>query len=761
MASKPMRRLALRPHFGLHRRGPSQYVAHSHDRYHLLSGDIFSNLVPLLDGTLDADGIVERLSDSHPPEDVYYALDRIGALGCLTGVDEAVASADPEVIYWSALGTNAGLSRARLDAVQVRIVDLSRNRSACDPLVDALARLGIAVSEQPDAGRLSLTIAVCDDYLDSQLGEIAAPARAPDSFCLVCKPGGTVSWIGPLLLPGGRPCWECLVHRITVNRVSLMGRSQAGCHPSGPPQGILPTSLGLAAEFVATQVANWAATGGASPLVDTVWTLNHATLDWARHDVRARPHCPSCGEPPAHGPFISSLSECQPVHLVSRDKAFAAETGSRACGPEETVERLQWLVSPITGIVPKMIESKVPIPVHLVSCRQVSTPVAAGRPHHRELPLGAGGKGATAMQARAGCIAEAVERFSCGWDGTERRHRARFVDLRDSAVHPDELLGFSDRQYASREAWNEENTHNFFWIPERFDETAEVDWVPSWSLGHSRFRWLPAAFCYYDYPFGSDVAFCRADSNGCASGNVLEEAVLQGLMELVERDAVAIWWYNQLRRPRLQVGALSGAARNYLELVRERYDARGRSFELLDLTHDLGVPVVAATSWRRDGEDRILMGFGAHLDASIAAMRAACELGQTDALFGHIDDPVAGHRRGHASRWFSTATTTTASYTVPDDAAPRAEAKPVTSSRDILDDITAMVRRLRDKGLDVLVVDMTRPDIGFPTARVVVPGLCHFWNRYGRRRLYELPVALGWLSDPNNELSLNPTPFFL
>jgi ribosomal protein S12 methylthiotransferase accessory factor len=45
--------------------------------------------------------------------------------------------------------------------------------------------------------------------------------------------------------------------------------------------------------------------------------------------------------------------------------------------------------------------------------------------------------------------------------------------------------------------------------------------------------------------------FCRADSNGNAAGNTLEEAtILQGFVELIERDSVALWWYNRLRRPR-------------------------------------------------------------------------------------------------------------------------------------------------------------------------------------------------------------------
>ena len=40
----------------------------------------------------------------------------------------------------------------------------------------------------------------------------------------------------------------------------------------------------------------------------------------------------------------------------------------------------------------------------------------------------------------------------------------------------------------------------------------------------------------------------HADSNGCAAGNTLEEAIVQGFLELVERDAYAIWWYNRLQR---------------------------------------------------------------------------------------------------------------------------------------------------------------------------------------------------------------------
>jgi ribosomal protein S12 methylthiotransferase accessory factor len=47
-----------------------------------------------------------------------------------------------------------------------------------------------------------------------------------------------------------------------------------------------------------------------------------------------------------------------------------------------------------------------------------------------------------------------------------------------------------------------------------------------------------------------------------------------------------------------------------------------------------------------------------------------------------------------------------------------------------------------------------------PVARVVVPGLRHFWRRLGPGRLYDVPVRLGWLAAPVAEAQLNPLSMF-
>src|SRR5207237_290254 len=81
-----------------------------------------------------------------------------------------------------------------------------------------------------------------------------------------------------------------------------------------------------------------------------------------------------------------------------------------------------------------------------------------------------------------------------------------------------------------------------------FDDERETEWTPVWSLTEERSKYAATASCYFGYPFSPEHDFCRPDSNGNAAGVNLEEAILQGFLEVVERDAVALWWYNSARR---------------------------------------------------------------------------------------------------------------------------------------------------------------------------------------------------------------------
>jgi ribosomal protein S12 methylthiotransferase accessory factor YcaO len=81
---------------------------------------------------------------------------------------------------------------------------------------------------------------------------------------------------------------------------------------------------------------------------------------------------------------------------------------------------------------------------------------------------------------------------------------------------------------------------------------------------------------------------------------------------------------------------------------------------------------------------------------------------------------------------------------------------PCLARPDLREEVELCVERARERGLEVLVVDQTREEIGLPVVRVAVPGMRLFRARFAPGRLYDIPVALGWLSAPLAEEDLNP-----
>ncbi len=67
---------------------------------------------------------------------------------------------------------------------------------------------------------------------------------------------------------------------------------------------------------------------------------------------------------------------------------------------------------------------------------------------------------------------------------------------------------------------------------------------------------------------------------------------------------------------------------------------------------------------------------------------------------------------------------------------------------DLLDDIKLCQQIVEQHGMEMLILNQTRPDIGLRVVKVIVPGMRHFWKRLGAGRLYEVPVQFGWLKNP-------------
>jgi len=423
--------------------------------------------------------------------------------------------------------------------------------------------------------------------------------------------------------------------------------------------------------------------------------------------------------------------------------------GYRTVSSRSTVARFRKHVSPLTGVVTRLerIEADLPMNTNFFAGHNFSGPALTIDALRSGLTGGSFGKGSTAEQGEASALMEAIERYSGIFQGDEIRTPKRFTDFSPGeAIHPNDVLLFSDAQYQAPE--NEPpDSHP---VPPPFDPSARMEWSPAWSLRDQCFRYLPTSLMYFFY--GSDQPGYQADSNGCAAGNTREEAIVQGFLELVERDSYAIWWYNRVQREEVDLARFNDS---YVHDLRSQLADSGRRLWVLDITSDLGVPTyVAMTHWMQNEHENIEFGSGAHFDSRIALLRALTELNQ------FLSIGLMGGGSGEKPSLDGTTPLRLRDnpFLVPSGtgaAPPDSGAKfgPLENTRHQAEACVEIARRA---GLDFLVLDQTRADVEVPVVRVIVPGLRHFYRRFAPGRLYDVPVKLGLREHPMPEGDLTP-----
>lgn len=654
--------------------------------------------------------------------------------------------------YWDACGLASPDGREGGLTTRLTLRSLS-DAETTRAVRRALADVSCEVVEDAEAVPSDLAVVVCDDYLDPRLGDLDADYRATGRPWLLACPSGTKVWLGPVLEPGVSACWHCLAHRLWRHRtVEACAQTSLGREGPAPrPPSSLPSSLAAAAHLVAHEVLKWS--GGlrrGSP--GGIWILDTVDLQSRLHELRRRPQCPSCGDPAA----VSDRAR-RPFVLKHTEVTEVNSGGYRATPAEQVLATYRHLVSPVTGIVKDLRPDPwAPSFVHAYRSGPNPARVADGQVDPRAALRGEnGGKGATARDAEVGALGEAVERFSAGFQGDELRHRGSLADLGASAIDPADCLLFDPRQQADRQRWNAEHG-DFNHVSPPVDPDEVVDWTPLWSFTEHRHRYLPTAMLYFGAP---GPAWACADSNGNAAGTSREDAVLQGLLELVERDAVALWWYNRDRLAPVDIEAFGDP---WVADTVAHHDTLGRQVWVLDATSDLEIPVMVAISRLRqavDGSERVMFGFGAHLDPATALRRAVAELNQ---LLPAVSDAALASADRDTVDWLTHATLADQPYLAPLRGAPCRPADfPRTAPGDLAAAVETLVARLADEGLETLVLDQTRPDVGMPAVKTVVPGLRSFWARFAPGRLFDVPVRLGRRSAPVRYEELNPMPLFL
>ncbi|MFI6206314.1 TOMM precursor leader peptide-binding protein [Streptomyces sp. NPDC051041] len=740
--------------------GEAAYLV-SHRGVTALRGDAAEILVPLLDGSRSPDAVLREATASLTADEAVQALRTLDASGLLrlrparTDPPAAPFPPDPAAeAYWDLAGLDgaqvpAALARSSVHVVAADDGDADELRAACRASGLALAR---------SADDADLTLVVTDDYLSPRLRDVDAGHRASKRPWLLAGTGSTACWVGPLFQPHEGPCWHCLASRLRGHRRSEepLRRALGLAGPPVRPRAALAAGRSLTVQLAVLEAAKWLA-GLRGPTRNCVHVLDTIGLRGTLHPVTRLPQCAACGDP-----GLMARRSTRPFVPRSRPKTGQDLNGHRALSPARMLERYGSLVDPVTGIVKEI--RRAPRSPEFVQAflsgenLAMRSPTLAGvRAGLRSL---SGGKGLTETEARVSALGEAVERYSGTRQGDEPVVRDSYRGLGPAAVHPNASQLYDVRQLRDRDRWNARGSR-LQYVPPAFDETRPTDWTPVWSLTGGTQRLLPTSMLYFSEEPSPD-GLC-ADSNGNAAGSSPEDALVQGFLELVERDAVALWWYNRTRQPAVDLDAF---AEPYVDRLREGCRALHREVWALDLTSDFGIPVVAALSRRTDkpAED-IVFGFGAHFDPRIALRRALTEMGQLLPLVSEVTPAGTGYLVDDpdALDWWRHATLAGWPYVTADPALPRSgpDHWTYTPSTDLRDDVAAITEAVRQRGMDLLVLDQTRPDLELPVVKVIVPGLRHFWPRFAPGRLYTTPVALGRRPRPTPYEELNPVPLFV
>jgi ribosomal protein S12 methylthiotransferase accessory factor len=731
--------LQFAPNFTVYALSSDELCLYSEDRKFILRGTLYCAIAALLaESARSAKDLESVLAQYFPADQVQEALKRL-----LEGrfvVPKPGSTNGSVAAYWESLGLPFEAAEKNLQACRIRVQAFGVQGEA--ELAAALTELGAKVVKRSP----NLTVALVSDYLAEPLADLNQRHLSDGTPWILVQPSGIFPLVGPVLSPGKGACWQCLADRMKRNREvkGMLDRSEARLLAVSPLAQHPVGQSGI--QLAAVEIAKAIATGFATDLSNHIISLDLTGAAIAKHYVAARPQCRACGAPELRDPGRAP----RPVELKGGVKPVMTSGGYRTMSSRATVERYGKHISPLTGVVSRLEQIALDLPMNtsFFAKHNFSAPSKTLHELRGALEGSSFGKGSTAEQGKASALMEAIERYSGVFQGDEIRVAKRFIDFpKGEAIPPNEVLRFSEAQF-KRGLSEMPGPEDEPVSPYLFDTETEMEWSPVWSLRDKRFRYLPTSVLYFYY--AGPIAPFHADSNGCAAGNTLEEAIVQGFLELVERDSYAIWWYNKLRRPAVNLEKFNDS---YARDLQTQLTETGKRLWVLDITSDLGIPsYVAIAHWIKDGAEYAEFGSGSHFDARIAMLRTLTELNQ----FLSIEDMEGGSRQQGTLDGITPLRIEEHPYLVPsDEEVVEVEFGSKFSRLETREQVAECIRSVAKHGMDFLVLDQTRPDIEASVVRVIVPGMRHFYRRYGPGRLYDVPVKLGWLDRPLKEDELN------
>jgi ribosomal protein S12 methylthiotransferase accessory factor len=354
----------------------------------------------------------------------------------------------------------------------------------------------------------------------------------------------------------------------------------------------------------------------------------------------------------------------------------------------------------------RVFELAAPDAPGLVSFGAEFDPALADPLHAGSPAVGVSGVGLSLQEAFQGCIGEGIEYLSQLQTGSD-------VLETSDAGDPAAALGPLGQDFLAAFAAH------------RLRPDAKLSWHRATRLTDRREVLLPADLCLRRPTGQQEVKPPFPLSTGSAAGNSWDAAALHGVLELIERDAASLWWQGGNRGrsipPRDEAYIMAEAL-----LVRLRQNASARRSWLLDITTDIGVPCVAAVSCLTDGFG-LAFGLAARPTLKAAARSAVLEMCQIELAHAVVEakcrerGEAALNERDRIHR--RRATMINADRCLLLQPVGESAEHPNFDTADSSAVLQLFVGRLGQFGIETYGLDLTRPSLAVPVARVMAPGL--------------------------------------
>ena len=316
-----------------------------------------------------------------------------------------------------------------------------------------------------------------------------------------------------------------------------------------------------------------------------------------------------------------------------------------------------------------------------------------------------GGKGITKDHAKASAMMEGFERYSAEKQESDETVTASLDEISE--------LG----NYIDPVSLN---------LPKDFKKDnlnlMQLEWSLARDIVSGDDYYVPTNAIYHPYIHGNQVqSLFKSNTNGLASGNVLEEAILHGMLEVIERDAWSIFELTHKNYTQIDIDGIES------EIVNDiigKFESEGIKIKLMDFTADVKIPTIAASADDTITKDAglLTLGMGSHLDPEVAVLRALTEVAQSRAtqINGAREDTVradfareAGYERMKRINKF---------YFKDEEEKIKLSDIENKSTSSITEDIEIVKNELSANGLDkILYVDLTRPELDVSVVRVIIP----------------------------------------